>query len=202
MYSAINLKYNYDALEPYIDTRTVGIHYNNHYLKYLNNLNQILKDNNYTKKIPLPELLNQVDQFNSDVQDNLIFNIGGVLNHELYFNNISPDKKNLPSGKLKEAIELQFGNFQNFKQSFINSAMKIVGSGYAFLVLNKDKKLQIVNMSNQETPYLYGLIPHMTIDMWEHAYYLNYQSNKLQYIINFFEIIDFDYIENQYEKAL
>lgn len=202
MYNAIPLKYDYDALEPYIDTRTVGIHYNNHYLNYVNNLNKILKQENIDSSIGLSQLLKQINNYDASIQDSLIYNIGGVLNHELFFNNMSPNNHNLPTGKLKEAINQQYGNFENFKQAFINAAMNVVGSGYTFLVLDKDKKLQIINTSNQETPYLYGFIPIMTIDLWEHAYYLNYQSNKKQYIINFFEIIDFDYVESEYEKNI
>ena len=202
MYNAITLKYDYDALEPYIDTRTVGIHYQNHYLKYVDNLNKILKEQGISKVDDLTELLKDIDQFDSNVQDDLIYNIGGVLNHELYFNNISPKKHNQPTGKLLQAIEEEFGSFEIWKQAFMQSASKLVGSGYTNLVLNKDKKLQIINTSNQDTVYLYGMIPIMTIDLWEHAYYLNYQSNRAEYIKNFFEIVDFDYIESQYEKNI
>ncbi len=197
----MDLKYRYDSLEPYIDTKTVGLHYHNHYLTYVNNLNKILEEEKI-KEDNLLFLLNNIDTIEIKNKDRLIFNIGGILNHELYFNSINPNKNIKPQGNLKIAIEKQFGNFENFKQTFINTALELVGSGYTFLVINSEKELQIINTSNQETPYLYGMIPIMAIDLWEHAYYLSYQSNKKQYIMNFFEIVDFDYVEKQYEQAI
>ena len=201
MYNMIELSYSYDALEPYIDTRTVGIHYNNHYKGYLTRLNNLLKNQNFSFNYPLNEIPKRIDEFSIESRGDILFNAGGVLNHELYFLNMSPNKNNLPKGKLKEAIDFEYGSFENFKKEFIRMAMLLKGSGYTFLVV-KNNGLQIVNMSNQETPYTYDMIPIMTIDLWEHAYYLKYQNNREEYINNFFHIVNFDYIEQLYEKAI
>lgn len=197
MYTRINL--DYKTLEPYISDKTLTLHYNNHYLKYLNNLNEILKENNYDFKDSKEELFKNIDQFPIGIRDKILFNLGGVVNHELYFNNISMNKKNEPIASIKEAIDEEYGNYEIFKEKFKKSAKNLVGSGYTFLVLNKSK-LQIINMSNQESPYMYNMIPIIALDLWEHAYYLDYQNNKDKYIDTFFEIIDFNKVNSIYEK--
>ena len=198
MYQMQELTYN--TLEPYISDRTLTIHYNNHYLKYLKNLNDILVKENYYFRYTKEELFNHIDEFNISVRDKILFNLGGVVNHELYFYNMSNLKNNKPVGSIKNEIDKEYGNYENFKTEFKKMALELVGSGYTYLVINKNKKLQIINMSNQESPYLYGMIPILTLDLWEHSYYLDYQNNKEKYIDSFFEIIDFDKINNLYEK--
>lgn len=199
MYKLKPLNYEYNALEPFISAYTINIHYNKHYQNYLNKLNDILKQLNYDYQDNLTELVSHIEQFPIEKRDDILYNAGGVLNHELYFSNISSNKNTLPSGKLKEAIDKQYGNFTNFKNEFIKAANYLTGSGYTFLVLNKNK-LDIINTSNQDTPYLYGLIPLMGLDLWEHAYYLDYQNERKNYILNFFEIVDFEIIGKWYEK--
>ena len=198
MYQMQELTYN--TLEPYISDRTLTIHYNNHYLKYLKNLNDILVKENYDFRYTKEELFNHIDEFNISVRDKILFNLGGVVNHELYFYNMSNLKNNKPVSSIKNEIDKEYGNYENFKTEFKKMALELVGSGYTYLVINKNKKLQIINMSNQESPYLYGMIPILTLDLWEHSYYLDYQNNKEKYIDSFFEIIDFDKINNLYEK--
>ena len=199
MYEAKKL--NYNTLEPYISDRTLTIHYNNHYLNYLNNLNKILKENNYDYRYSNEELFNHLDLFDIDVRDKILFNLGGVVNHELYFSNMSLGGNIKPIGLLKEKIDTQYGNYDNFKNEFIKIANELSGSGYTFLVINENKDLQIINMPNQESPYLYGMIPLIALDLWEHAYYLDYQNNKNKYIDAFFKIIDFNNVNNLYEKV-
>ena len=118
MYREKTLPYDYQALEPYIDTRTVGIHYNNHYKGYLNRLNNLLKEQNFKYQYPLEELPKYIDEFPIDVRGDILFNAGGVLNHELYFQNMSPNKNKEPKGVLKEAIEKKYGSFE---KALINS---------------------------------------------------------------------------------
>lgn len=201
MYKVEKLPYDYSALEPYIDTRTIGIHYNNHYMGYLKKLNKLLDDQNFSYQYPLYELPKHIEEFPIKVRGEILYNAGGVLNHELYFKNMSPNKNTKPKGILKEAIDSKYGSFENFKKEFIRNAMVLAGSGYTFLVV-KNKKLEIINMTNQETPYTYDMIPIMTIDLWEHAYYLKYQNNKEAYVNNFFEIVDFDIVSGLYENTL
>lgn len=193
-------KLDYDSLEPYISDRTLTIHYNNHYLNYLKKLNTFLVNANYDFKYSKEELFNHIDEFPLDIRDDIIYNLGGVLNHELYFESMSDRKKNKPVGSLKDKINNEYGSYDNFVKEFKKKARLLVGSGYTNLVLNKNKDLQIINTSNQESPYLYGMIPIMNIDLWEHAYYLDYQNNKDLYIDNFFQIIDFEKVNNLYEK--
>lgn len=202
MYSKMDLPYEENALEPNISGKTVNIHYNKHYIGYLNKLNKLLADQNYNKAYSKEELVNHINMFDINVRDDILYNLGGVLNHELYFYNMSPNKNVRPTGKLLNKINEQFGNFENFKEDFIKNSQLLVGSGYTFLVINQDKNLEIINMINQETPYIYNLIPIMTIDLWEHAYYLDYQNNRNEYIDNFFQIIDFEKVNAKYEQNI
>lgn len=186
------LKYSYDALSPYISPRTLMIHYNKHYLKYKSNLDKLIDETN------LVYVLNNIDQYEIEKRGDIIYNIGGVINHELYFNSMNPRNRK-PVGKLNDMIIKTYGSYENLKKEFINKANQLVGSGYTFLVLNNGK-LDIVNLSNQETPYSYGMIPLLALDLWEHAYYLDYQNDRVRYIENFFQIVDFDEASKLYEK--
>lgn len=199
MYKLMPLNYEYNALEPYISAFTINIHYNKHYQKYLKKLNDTLNSLKYDYRYNLVDLITHIDEFPLADRDTILYNAGGVLNHELYFSNISPNKNNQPTGKLKEAIDKKYGSFDNFKNEFIKTSGYLTGSGYTFLVLNKNE-LDIINTSNQDTPYLYDLIPIMSLDLWEHAYYLDYQNDKENYILNFFEIVDFEVIGKLYEE--
>lgn len=202
MYPKMTLPYAYDALEPFIDTRTVGLHYEKHYMNYLNKLNQLLQKNNYKNEYSKEELATHLDMFPIEDRGDILYNLGGVLNHELYFSNMSPKQNNKPVKSILDAINLTYGNYESFKKEFLQTASYLVGSGYTFLVLNHKKQLEIINLSNQEIPYTYGLVPLLALDLWEHAYYLNYQNERVRYIENFFEIIDFEQINELYEKAL
>ncbi|MFV0249775.1 MAG: superoxide dismutase [Bacilli bacterium] len=200
MYNIQELDYDYDELEPFLSARTLGIHYENHYKNYVNNLNKYLSSINYNGNYSLEELVKNIDKFPLYIRDEILYNAGGVLNHNLYFENISPNKSNKPENEIKNAIDLKYGSFDNFKKEFKKKANLITGSGYTFLVL-KNNELDIINTSNQETPFAYGFTPIMTIDLWEHAYYLDYQSNKQKYIENFFYIVDFKKINEIYKKT-
>lgn len=202
MYKQIELTYNYDDLKPYLSGETIFVHYEKHYLGYLHKTNNLLKKINYDKNIPLEELIINIDDIPMEDRADILYNASATINHELYFNNISPRKKNYPVGKIKDAINKKYGNFDIFKEEFINKANKLVGSGYTFLVLNANNELDIINMSNQDSPLSYGFKPIMTIDLWEHSYYLDYQNRRSDYINNFFEIVDFEVINNIYEKSL
>ena len=190
MYKLKELSYSYDTLEPYIDTHTIGLHYHKHAQNYLNKLNSILDSIHYDYRYSLEELSLHIHEFPEDVQQDILFNLGGVINHEIYFDSINP-KVEKPQGAFLEQLNQSFGNYDNFKKLFKDSALKIKGSGYTFLVIDKNHNLRIINLSNQDNPYIYQFIPLINIDMWEHAYYINYENNKDTYIDNFFNIIDF-----------
>lgn len=191
---------DYSTLEPYISDRTLYIHYNNYYLKNLKNLNDILNKENYNYKYDKEDLFKHIDLFNIANRDDIIYNLGGVINHELYFNSVSNLGNNKPILEIKKEIEKKYGTYENFVQEFKKMALNLKGSGYTYLVINKNKELQIINMSNEESPYLYDMIPIIALDMYEHAYYLDYQNNKEKYIDSFFHIIDFKKINKLYEK--
>lgn len=201
MYTIDTIDYPYNALEPVLSEKTINIHHNKHHKKYLDNLNKLLEENNYNYQYTKEQLVDKIDIFPLKDRGNILFNLGGVLNHDLYFDIIGPQNHEI-KGKFKDKVIEEYGSYENFKNEFIKETKFLVGSGYTFLVLNKENKLEIINTSNQETPYSYGLIPIMNIDLWEHAYYLDYQNNKDEYINNFFSIIDFDKVNKHYEQAL
>ena len=194
MYKAKPLKFSFNALEPYLSEETVRRHYII-YTNYVKRLNDLIENNKYT----LEETIKNIDEFPMENRDKILFLASAILNHELYFENIGLNKSE-PVGKLKQKIEQQYGSFENFKEEFKKQASYVIGSGYTFLILNNND-LEIINTSNQENPYSYDLIPIMNIDLLEHAYYIDY-FNRQEYIDNFFSIIDFEEVNNNYEKNI
>ena len=202
MYELPKLLYLFQDLEPYIDTHTMGLHYHKHQQGYLNKLNDLLMKSNYDYRYTIEELPFHIMEFPKNIQEDILFNLGGVLNHNLYFNSISPKKNSFPNGKLRKKIENQFGSLDNFFAKLKENVMKLKGSGYTFLVLRNDGMLEIKNFSNQELPVLFGYIPLFNIDLWEHAYYINYENNKSNYFDNFMLIADFTNANNIYNKLV
>lgn len=190
MYQLSLLPYLFQDLEPFITTHTIALHYLKHQQNYLDNLNKILNKNNYNYQYSLEELVFHVNEFPDVDRENLIFNLGGVINHDLYFHGISANG-GLPVGRLMDKIKYQYGNYDNFWKSIKDVALKLKGSGYTFIVLNSNGNLEIINFSNQDIPLLFGYVPLFNIDMWEHAYYLDYQNDKSKYLDNFKKIADF-----------
>lgn len=197
MYEKIKLDYN--SLMPYIDEKTLDLHYNTHYNNYINKLNELLVKNNYNYIYSMEELVDRIDMFNLEDRGELLFNLGGSLNHELYFYTMSLNKNNKPIGNLKKEIDESFGSYDKFKDEFIKKALELKGSGYTFLVLNNNK-LQIINTSNQDTPLSYGFKPILTLDVWEHAYYLKHNAKRKDYINDWFEIVDYQKAEENYNR--
>lgn len=191
------IKLDYSSLEPVIDDRTLDLHYNIHYQNYTNKLNKLLKEINYNYKYSPEYLAQNIDIIDMKSRNEILYNLGGYLNHSLYFYNLTDKKEEIPEPLLKE-INKYFGSFIEFKKQFIDMAKELKGSGYTFLVLDRNNKLRIVNMSNQDTPYYYEFIPIMTIDIWEHSYYLKYTYNKEEYLNNIFNIIDFNKVYKLY----
>ena len=188
---------DYKSLEPYIDDRTLDLHYNAHYRNYTDKLNKYLNDINYDYKDSPEYLAKHIDILPMENRDEILFNLGGYLNHSLYFYNLTNKKKDIPI-ELLNIINKYFGSFSLFKEEFIDMAMEVKGSGYTFLVMDKNNKLRIINTSNQDTPYYYGFTPIMTIDVWEHAYYLKYTYLRKKYLENIFDIIDFNKVYKLY----
>jgi len=202
MYKLPKLSYLFQDLEPYIDTHTMGLHYHKHHQNYLDKLNALLIDNNYDYRYSLEELLYHINEFPVSSRADILFNLGGVLNHNLYWKSISPKQDGKPSGQLMVHIERMFGSYDKFFEKLKEKAMKLKGSGYTFLVLKKDGMLDIINVSNQETPLSYGYMPLFNIDMWEHAYYINYENDKKKYLDNFEKIADFSYASKIFNSIM
>jgi len=184
-----NLPYAYDALEPHIDARTMEIHHGKHHAGYTNNLNNAVAGTDMDGKSIEDLLRNHSD--NGAVRNNG----GGVWNHALFWNSMSPNGGGTPSGALAEAIDRDFGSFENFKDAFSKAAATRFGSGWAWLCVN-DGKLEVCSSANQDNPLMPGVgcggHPILGLDVWEHAYYLNYQNRRPDYINAFFNVIDWN----------
>ena len=198
MFEMKTLPYNYSSLEPIISTTTVNIHYNKHEKGYLDRLNKFLREAGYNGHYTIPEIILNIDKFPIEYRGDILYNASGVVNHDLYWNSIG--KLSLPSGKLLEKIVNVYGSYDSFKKKFIEEANKVIGSGYTFLVMDNKNNLNIINLSNQDSPLSYGYEPLFTIDLWEHAYYLDYQNRRADYINNFFSIVNFDEASRKYES--
>ncbi len=196
------LPYAYNALEPQIDEKTMKLHHDKHLGKYVENLNNILSNNTIYQSYTLEELICNISLMPCNIRQDIRNNAGGVYNHNLYFKIMAPNKENSkPSSKLKilERITMEFGSFENFSKQFKECATKLFGSGYTWLVICKnERKLKIINTSNQDCVIEKGYFPLFLIDVWEHAYYLKYNNRRNEYIDNFMQIINFEYVNKRY----
>jgi len=186
------LSYKDNALEPYITKKTMDFHYGKHLQSYINNLNNLIKGT----KLVTANLENIVTN-----SDGAIFNNGAqTWNHIFYFQQFSPTANKKPEGKLASAIDKEFESFDNFKEKFSQTAISLFGAGWVWLVKKYDNSLAIIPESNAGNPMLIGLTPIMTIDVWEHAYYLDYQNRRPDYVKNFWHILDWAIISKRYEE--
>jgi len=202
MYEPYILKYDYNALVPSISRVTLETHYNSHYLKYLKNLNDVLTKNNFKFQYPVKDLFKNIDIFPIKDRDEILYNAGGVINHELYFDSMTPNGSSIIPEPLNSALIEKFGSITDFVNQFIGLASLLPGSGYTFLVVKPSKELYLLDLPNQDSPYSFEMIPILTIDVWEHAYYLDYKNNRKNYINNFLKIIDFNEVNKKYKQIL
>lgn len=201
MYKLKPLPFLYQDLEPFIDTHTMGLHYHKHQQNYLNKLNSLLQKNNFNFSYPIEDIYLHMNEFNEDDWNDILFNLGGVINHNLYWKSINPNNKEMPGGNLLQAIKRKYGSYEQFKKEFVTSALNLKGSGYTFLIQKKNNDIDIINVSNQDSPLMFGYTPLFNVDMWEHAYYLNYKNNKQEYLDNFFEIANFSYANQRFNYS-
>ncbi|MEA5085205.1 MAG: superoxide dismutase [Lachnospiraceae bacterium] len=193
------LPYAYDALEPYIDTKTMKLHHDKHLQAYVDNLNRLLENSRF-QNMSLEQLIYNADRLPEEISVPIRNNAGGVYNHWFYFEGMGNSKVKLPIGNLLQAINNEFGGFEKFKDEFSKAAMSVFGSGYAWLV-NDDGKLKIITTPNQNNPIAQGLCPILTIDVWEHAYYLKNYNVRKEYIDNWFNVVNWEVAENNYNKC-
>lgn len=194
------LKYAYDALEPYIDARTMEIHHSKHHAGYTNNLNNAIAGTNLEGK-SIEDILANLDMSNAPVRNNG----GGFYNHSLFWDVMNPEGKGRLSGELKAAIEAAYGSFDEFKTVFSKAAATQFGSGWAWLCVHKGGKVEVCSTPNQDNPLMPGVscggTPILGLDVWEHAYYLNYQNRRPDYIEAFFNVINWNEVERRYAEA-
>ncbi len=200
MYLLKPLPFLYQDLEPYIDIHTVGVHYLKHQKNYLIKLNEILEKNHFPFKEPMESIYQNIAFFQEKDRNDLLFFLGGVLNHDLYWQSICPKEKEEPKGKLLKAILKRFGSIDEMKKKWIECALSLKGSGYVFLIKTGDEQVEIITTQNQDNPLLFGYLPLFCIDMWEHAYYLLYKNNKQEYLNQFFELANFSYANKKMES--
>ncbi len=193
------LPYAFDALEPHIDAQTMEIHYGKHHQGYTNNLNGAIEGTNLEGK-PIEEILANLDMNNNAVRNNG----GGFFNHSLFWEVMSPNGGGEPSGELADAINTAFGNFEEFKTQFSNAAKTRFGSGWAWLCVHKGGKVEVCSTANQDNSLMPGIgcggYPILGLDVWEHAYYLNYQNRRPDYVNAFFNVINWDEVSKRYAE--
>lgn len=194
-----SLKYSYDALEPHIDSKTMEIHHGKHHAGYTNNLNNAIKDSDLEGK-SIEEILSGLNLDNSAVRNNG----GGFYNHCLFWNILSPSGGGEPAGALSDAISNSFGSFDEFKTLFSKAAATRFGSGWAWLCVHPGGKLEICSTANQDNPLMKGIgcggTPILALDVWEHAYYLNYQNRRPDYIAGFFNVVDWNSVSALFDQ--
>ncbi len=201
-YSLPSLPYSYDSLEPYIDKTTMELHHTKHHQTYINNLNSALEKYPNLHNLELEEILKDLNKIPEQIRITVRNNSGGHYNHSLFWEIMKPRGGVEPRGKLKEEIEKNFGSFEEFKKLFSETAIKHFGSGWAWLVVTEDKKLKVYSLPNQDSPLMNGNYPIMGLDVWEHAYYLKYQNRRAEYVENWWNIVNWDKIEENILKYI
>lgn len=196
------LPYEYDALVPVLDAETLTFHHDKHYKTYVDNLNSALSDYPELQKKSLTELLTDISTLPGAVQTAVRNNGGGVYNHELYFDSMREPVGQEPAGALAEAIERDFGSYRQWKEQMKPAAVSKFGSGWAWLVADKDGRLSIVQTSNQDVPDLEDYVPILLVDVWEHAYYLQYQNRRADYVESWFGLINWRKAGKRYEDCV
>ncbi|MDQ7040626.1 MAG: superoxide dismutase [Rhodothermus sp.] len=196
------LPYPYDALEPYIDAKTMEIHYTKHHQGYVDKLNKALEGHSELQQKSIEALLRGIDEVPEAIRTAVRNNGGGHANHSLFWTIMKPNGGGEPTGELAEAIQSTFGSFETFKEKFSAEAAGRFGSGWAWLVVDENGKLQVYSLPNQDSPYMQGHTPILGLDVWEHAYYLKYQNRRAEYIQNWWNVVNWDQVAQYYKEAV
>lgn len=200
-FELLPLPYLYDSLEPHINMETLYFHHSKLLRTYVENLNRLLSPYPDFHEWTLERLLLENDRLPEEIQGGVLKNAGGIYNHQLYFNGMTPAPTRL-NGKLKEALFLDFSTWENFYEVFFELAMGLFGSGYLWLAADQRGKLVILPLANQDTPLTKDLTPILNLDLWEHAYYLKHQNRRADYIRAWFHTINWNEAERRYRNAL
>ncbi len=192
MHQLPELSYPYDSLEPFIDKATMELHHLKHHQTYVDKLNSALSEYPEFQNLSIEELLRNIQNLPDEVRQSVINNGGGHANHSLFWRIMSPNGARKPKGDLADAIESTFGGFEEFKKQFSEKAMNVFGSGWAFLIKNPNGTISLKRHSFQNSPLMYGNVPILGLDLWEHAYYLKYQNRRGDYIAAWWNVVDWD----------
>lgn len=199
MHMLLKLTYEYDALEPHIDARTMEIHHTKHHQTYIDKLNAALEKHPGLQSKSVVDLISNMDDVPEDIRTAVRNNGGGHANHNLFFTIIGPDGGGRPQGALAEAMDTSFGGFDQFQDAFTQVALGRFGSGWAWLSLNEDGKLIVESTPNQDSPLMAGRTPIVGLDVWEHAYYLKYQNRRPDYVSAWWHVVNWDKAASNYE---
>ncbi|MDC0064124.1 superoxide dismutase [Candidatus Nitrosopelagicus sp.] len=202
-YTLPEMPYAYDALEPHIDAQTMEIHHSKHHQKYTDGMNGALeKLSPELQEKDIEEILSNINQVPDDLKGAINFNGGGYDNHKLFWNSMKQNGGGEPTGAIADAINDSFGSFAEFKELFSSKTAPIQGSGWGWLVYNPNSgKVEYKAMSNQTSPRTEGLVPLLGLDVWEHAYYLKYQNKRPDYIAAWWNVINWDEVNDRFSKA-
>jgi superoxide dismutase, Fe-Mn family len=195
------LPYDYNALEPYIDTQTMQLHHDKHHQTYVTNLNNAVQGQDQFASSSVDDLLRNLNQLPENIRTAVRNNGGGHSNHSMFWNIMKPNGGGQPTGDLANAIQQVFGSFDAFKTAFNDAGTKRFGSGWAWLVLDSSGKLQVISTANQDSPLTDGLYPVMGNDVWEHAYYLKYQNRRPEYLNAWWNVVNWDEVARRYEQG-
>lgn len=195
------LDYEYDALEPYIDAETMETHHSKHHQGYVNKFNSAIENYPELRDKPVQEILTNLENVSDQIKQSVINNGGGIFNHNFFFSILKKDVPFNEHSEIGKSILEKYETFENFQKKFTQAATTQFGSGWAWLVLNKNNQLEIIKTSNQDSPISQGMKPLITIDVWEHSYYLKYKNLRPEYIKNFFNVIDWEKVNNLFVEA-
>jgi superoxide dismutase, Fe-Mn family len=194
------LPYAYDALEPHIDARTMDIHHNRHHQAYVNNLNNALADHPTLAAMSPEQLIRNIDSVPESIRTTVRNNGGGHVNHSLFWEIMAPGKGGEPKGNVAEAIKAKFESWEKFKEVFAQAGATRFGSGWAWLVIGRNG-LEVLSTANQDSPLMQGMTPILGLDVWEHAYYLHYQNRRADYIEAWWNLVNWEKVDDLYKKA-
>jgi Fe-Mn family superoxide dismutase len=194
------LPYDYNGLEPYIDEQTMHLHHDKHHQTYVTNLNNALGSHEFAS-LEVDDVLRRINEVPENVRTAVRNNGGGHSNHTMFWQIMKPNGGGEPTGDLASAIQQSFGSFNDFKTAFNDAGTKRFGSGWAWLVLGQDGKLQVTSSANQDSPLMDGQYPILGNDVWEHAYYLKYQNRRPEYLNAWWNVVNWDEVARRYQRA-
>jgi superoxide dismutase, Fe-Mn family len=196
------LPYPYNALEPYIDEETMHLHHDKHHQAYVTNLNAAIQNYPDLGNLDIEELVRRINDVPESIRTTVRNNGGGHANHSMFWNIMKPNGGGNPTGPIADAINQAFGSFDAFKAALNDAGLKRFGSGWTWLVADQNGKLSVISTANQDSPLMEGLYPIMGNDVWEHAYYLKYKNVRGDYLNAWWNVVNWDEINNRYQKAL